>query len=145
MSVQTLDSEVVCDVTGGEGQWAPKEEFQEILEERVKDFNWVPVYSFDKHCTSGLYTLKYRLLDCMVNDHRTSETLSVFDRGPDQRFSSYIKHTYKRALQRRKAEKKESVKVLRRAYKRVLEYEEKSISGKLGRVYERYARTKQND
>lgn len=66
----------------GEGQRAWTAKSLEMLDERVQFFERMLVDIFDGHCDSGLYILKYTLLDLVVESSRNFRTLSVLDSIP---------------------------------------------------------------
>lgn len=57
--------------------------------------------TFEEHSDSGLYWLKYHLIDHMVEDVRKSGTLSVFNSSLYQYSNVHTKRTHKRTSQRR--------------------------------------------
>lgn len=57
------------------------------------------VEKFDEHCDAGSYTLKYHLLDHMVNDILIFGMQSALGSKPYEHFNAHIRQAYKRALQ----------------------------------------------
>lgn len=68
--VHTRYNETLCALIGGEWQRPWTEEASEMLRERVKGFKRLLVETFDEHCDSSLYTIKYHLLDHFLKDLR---------------------------------------------------------------------------
>lgn len=56
----------------------------------------------NEHCDSGLYILKYNILDSMVEGTRRFRTVTVFDITPHEHFKVHIKQAFRRTLQRRR-------------------------------------------
>lgn len=72
-------SEIVDDVAEDMGQRRWGEDDLSSLESRDKEFKKMVRDAFDEHCDSGLYTLKYHLLENMVEEIKRFETLSNLD------------------------------------------------------------------
>lgn len=64
--VHTRSSKVLAGVTGDIRHPTCSEEELDTLEKRVKQFKNMLVEAVDELCDSGLYTLRDRLLDHMV-------------------------------------------------------------------------------
>lgn len=61
---------------------------------RVTDYKRMLVDAFDEYYDSGLYRLKYQVLDHTVDDLQKFETLSILGISPYEHFSVHIKHFY---------------------------------------------------
>lgn len=59
--------EIVCPVTGGEGQRVCPAHGLERLDKYVKPFKWRLVDTSDEHCNLGLYMPRSLLLDHMAD------------------------------------------------------------------------------
>lgn len=67
---------------------------------------------FGKHCDSGLYTLKYKLLDHMVQDLQISQLLLVLQSLLHERFFSYINQANRTNSQHRRTRMMENGNVI---------------------------------
>lgn len=138
--VHTMYSEIVNEVTG-DGEYKIRSEEELVkLEERVKEFKRELVERFDDHCESGLYTLKFHLLDHMVEDIRKFGTLSVLDGSPFEHFNVHIKQAYRKTSQRRSTRMMETVGVIERRYDGRCGYVGEKGNGRMGMKGERRMR-----
>lgn len=78
-SVHTLYNEIVCDLKRDVEQQIWDEKELGRLYRTVNQFKTILVEKFNQYCDSGLDTLKYHLLDHMVEDLQRFGTLSVKD------------------------------------------------------------------
>lgn len=79
------------------------------LQMKVNRFKILLVETFSKHCTSDLFTLKFRLRDHAVEDLHVFNTLSVFYAASFERYDGDFKQAYKQRSQRRVTCMKETV------------------------------------
>lgn len=70
---------------------------------KIKELKTFLMWTFCKHCDSGLYTLKFQLLDYVVKGFRVFRTLFVLDAIPVELYSVIIWHFYRQSLRRRDA------------------------------------------
>lgn len=61
------------------------------LQYKIEEFQSLLVRTFGEHCNSGLYILKFHLLDHVVEDLRLFGTLSVLDASRFEQYSVSIK------------------------------------------------------
>lgn len=72
-----------------------------MQDEAVKDFKRMFLYNFAEHCNTRLYTLKYQLLDSVVEDLRKFETLSLPYCSLYEHINVWLKLSYRKPTQRR--------------------------------------------
>lgn len=120
--VRTWYSEIVFGVTGYMENRVWTEEELVSLERTIKEFKKMLLETIDEHYNFCQYTLKYYLLDHMVDHIQKFETLSVLGSSAYDHFNVLIKQSTRRSLQRRQSRMMETVKVLERNYERVLPY-----------------------
>lgn len=98
----------------------------------VQEFKNVFIESIDKHCSSALYTRKYRILDNMLEDIKIFETLSAFDSSSREQFYVHMHQAYKLNSQRRRSRMMRKVALLERNYEIGLSYGKNGDDGTLG-------------
>lgn len=70
------------------------------LRGEIREFKSVVEGAFASHCPSGLYTLKYHLLDHLVEDLERFGSISFMDAGPFEHFNVVIKQSYRMTSRR---------------------------------------------
>lgn len=68
---------------------------------------------FDVYCYSVLHTIKYHLLNRMIEDLGNFETLYFFDSSPYEHSNVHIEHYYGKTSKRRHTRMMKTVNVLR--------------------------------
>ena len=91
----------------------------EEIDEMVKNFKRDVVTLFEPHCDSGLFTLKFHLLDHLCTDLRCFGTLAMLDAGPYEHFNHIIKMAYRKTSMRIKTRMDETVDRLEPALKQL--------------------------
>lgn len=86
--------------------------------------------TFYEYCDSGLHTVKYCLLDQMVQDIKGFKALSVLDSRTYERFNLRIKQTLRTTSQRRGIQMMESVHVMEGNYDRAPPSWKEEFNGK---------------
>lgn len=137
--VQTNYSEIVADVMGDMGQWAWSNKGIMNLEGRVKVLKRVLIETFDERCDSELYTLKYHVLDHMLEGIQNFGTLSFLESILYEHLNVHTKQVYRITSQRTQTRMTETVNVVNRNYERVLSYGKEEVGETSGRNDERKA------
>lgn len=78
------------------------------------------VESFDEHCNSSLYNLKYHLLGHILEDVNIFGELSVLEIIHYQLFNARNEQMHRRSSKRRRIITMETLNVMRGNYKRIL-------------------------
>lgn len=131
--VYTRNSRIVADVTVVMKQRVWGEEDLGNLERMVKQFRRTLLQTINEHCDSSLYTLKYHVLDHVVEYIQRFGTSSVLHSSPYEHFNVHIDQAYKRNLQRKRTKTIATVSLTERSYKRAVSYGKKENDGTLGR------------
>jgi len=94
---------------------------------RKKIKKWKDLYKafFEKYCDEGLFTLKYHLMDHLVDDLEKYTDLSFIASSPYEYFNTWIKNGYRETSKRIDSALEETVKVLDhtiRSYKKEFDF-----------------------
>jgi len=92
----------------------------EDLGNRVLQFKEAVIAFFGDYCDKGVFTLKFHLLDHMVDDLRRFGSLSVLDASAYEHFNTDIKSAVRRTSQRNQFRMDETVGVLSDPMSRVV-------------------------
>lgn len=74
------------------------------------------VETFYEHCDFGLYTLKYPLLDQVVEYIIIFEALSVLDSRAYEQFNVHMKQAFRTTSRGRRTQIKETVHMMEKTY-----------------------------
>lgn len=92
--VYTGYGEVPADMTREMSQQAWAEADQCILERRFTELATMLAKTIDKYCNSSLCTVKYHVLDDIVEDIPRFGAISVLYRSPYDQVNVHIMHDY---------------------------------------------------
>lgn len=108
-TVHTLYSVIISDLKGDKRRQAKVKKELASKEGRVTEFKRILVETFVEPCTSALYTLKYHLLDQLVEYKRRLGLIPVQHSSPHEHFNVHINQVFKRTLQRSRIQMMETV------------------------------------
>lgn len=94
------------------------EEDPDNLKRTAGRFKEMSVESFDEHCDTVPDTLKYPLLDRMVEDIRRFLKLRVLESRPYEHINLHINQPHKMTSQRRRKRIMQTVNAMVRSYER---------------------------
>lgn len=102
----------------------------------AENFKKIFVEVLDKHCNSGLYCLKYPLVNRMIEDIRRFGPLPFQDSIPYEFVYFKIKQAYKCVSRRSLTVMMKATDVMDKIYEGALSYGKKLDDSKFGRNYE---------
>jgi len=111
-TVKTMHTEVMVTCLHDFPRKGVSEVDLQDFEKKIYNFKKTVMQFYGKYCEKGLFTLKFHLLDHMVEDMRKFGTLSVLDASAYEHFNTDIKAAVRRTSQRSQYRMDETVAVL---------------------------------
>ena len=111
-TVHTLYTELVRTLEVIDKRTGVTQEILQVLATKIERFKHQTVKLFEPYVDNGLFTLKFHLLDHLVEDLSKFASLDFLSAGPYEYYNTKIKKSYRKTSKRRATAMEETVKDL---------------------------------